>query len=818
MLHEAGRFWSAARRGLAADATTILLLGLGIAAPGAIFAIVDAVLLRPLPIRDPSRLEVLWRFDPRGEVPFVEVSFLDCLDWRSRTKSFGDLSCFGASNGQSVLRLNEPTPVAHSEVSATFFDVLGTMPLLGRTFRLDEQEADSHRVAVLGYRLWRDRFGGDPGVLDREILLQSYDSHSYRIIGVLPEGFEFPRGAEIWTPLRRGVPHNEDRHVGYLFLLGRLAPGVTRAEAEAEMDVLVAATDRVHSPERSRWAVAAGQGFLDFYLGSGTRRALWTLAGAVAFVLAIAWLNAGNLFLARTESEVRERAIRYALGATRRNEMGRAFAGAMLLAVIAFVLALALTGVVVNVAPRLAPYEIPSLDGTAIDAAAVTFVALLSIASAFLLTLFAVAGILSDRRGVAAPRRTRNPILVAQVAIAVVVLCGSGLAVRSFLSIAAVDPGYRAEGLLMLDVVSRDDSYPGSAKRDFHREAIARIENVPGVVSAAGVLLRPFGAGTVGWDGGFVFEGQAFEWQARERGGRTYHLPRYTDYDANPTTNVEVVTPGYFETMGIDLLEGRDFRATDTEDTPHVLIVGRSLAEKIWPGETAIGRGLMVPQSRWDENNRLQWSRIIGVVEDARYREMDGTRYDVYFADGQDEHALRNFVVRAERGDPHDLVDSIREEIRALSPGAPLARVATLEDVVWQELSPWRFHAVVFGAFAVLASFMTAVGIAGIVARAVIERRREIGIRMAVGARPQQVVGLMLARVMRPTAVGLGLGVAAALALSRVVTSRLYGVGPTDPATYAAVTALFVAVAFLAGYLPARGASRIDPVATLKRE
>jgi predicted permease len=808
------RLWNVARRRLASDAMTVLLLALCIAAPGAIFAIVDAVLLRPMPIRDPSRLEILWRFDPRGEVPFVEVSFLDCLDWRFGAKSFSDLSCFGASNGQSVLRLEEPAPVVHSEVSGTFFDVLGTKPLLGRTFRLDEQGAGSDRVAVLGYRLWQDRFGGDPGVLNREIVLETYETHSRRVVGVLPEGFDFPRGAEIWTPLREDVPHNRNRDVGYLFLVGRLSPGISRAEAKAEMDVLIAATDRTHSPERNREEVAAGERFLDFYLGTGTRVGLFTLAGAVALVLGIAWLNAGNLFLARAESEARERAIRYALGATRRSEMERAFLAAVLLAGVAFVLAVALDGLFVGLAPRLAPYKVPGLDRAAIDVFVVTFVALLSIASALVLTLFALAGILSERGGVSAPRRARNSILVAQVAIAVVVLCGSGLALRSFLSIAAADPGYRAERLLMLDVLARD----GTPKRTFHREAIERIEKLPGVVSAAGALLRPFGLGSVGWDGGFVYEGQAFEWQARERDGRTHHLPRSSDYDANPTTNAEVVTPGYFETMGIDFLEGRDFRATDTEETPHVLIVGRSLAEKLWPGESAVGRGLMVPQSRWDENYRLQWSRIIGVVEDAKYREMDGTRYDVYTADGQDDLALQTLVVRAARNDPYELVASIREEVRALDPRVPLARVATLEDVVWHELSPWRFQAVVFGAFAALASFMTAVGIAGIVSRGVIERRREIGIRMAVGARPQQVVRLMLARVMRPTVIGLSLGIALALALSRVVGSRFYGVTPADPATYAAVILFFVAVASMAGYVPARGASRIDPVATLKRD
>jgi predicted permease len=808
------RLWSTARRRLAPDAMTILLLALGIAAPGAIFAIADAVLLRPMPIRDPSRLEILWRFDPRGKVPFVEVSFLDCLDWRSGARSFSDLACFGASSGQSVLRREEPEVVVHSEVSGTFFDVLGTKPLLGRTFRLDEQEAGSDRVAVLGHRLWRDRFGGDPGILNRAVVLESYETHSYRIIGVLPEGFDFPRGAEIWTPLREDVPHNRNRNVGYLFLVGRLAEGVTWEDAKTEMDVLVAAADRTHSPGRNREEVVAGERFFDFYLGRGTRPGLWTLAGAVVLVLAIAWLNAGNLFLSRTEAEARDRAIRYALGSTRGRELGRAFGRAVLLAGTAFVVALALDGLVVAVAPRLAPYKVPRLDRAAIDVLVLTFVALLSIASALLLTLFALAGILSERGRVSAPRRARSPILVAQVAIAVVVLCGSALAVRSFLSIASVDPGYRAERLLMLDVRARDDA----SKRSFYREAIDRIEKLPGVVSAAGALLRPFALGSVGWDGAFVHEGQAFEWQAVERDGRTYHVPRYSDYDANPTTNVEVVTPGYFETMGIDLLEGRDFRATDTEETPHVLIVGRSLADKIWPGESAVGRGLLVPQSRWDENYRLQWSRIIGVVEDAKYREMDGTRYDLYCADGQDDLQLQTLVVRAARNDPYELVASIREEIRALDPGVPLGRVATLADVVWHELSPWRFQAVVFGAFAVLASFMTAVGIAGIVARAVIERKREIGIRMAVGARPQQVVRLMLARVMRPTAFGLLLGIAAAVALSRVAASRLYGVGSSDPATYAAVVVLFVAVAFLAGYLPARGASRIDPVATLKRE
>jgi hypothetical protein len=535
---------------------------------------------------------------------------------------------------------------------------------------------------------WYTQRGGDDVVYPDRAVLESYETQSHRIIGVLPEGFEFPRGAEIWTPLREDVPHNGNRNVGYLFLVGRLLPGVSRAEAKAEMDVLVAATDRTHSPGRDREEVAAGERFLDFYLGSGTRpdaldargsrgaRPLDRLAergkpvpgphrsgGARARDTLRAGSHSREGVGARLRRRRSPRGHRIRpRGRARRPHRGR------------------------GAAPG--SYEIPRLDRAGIDEFVVTFVALLSIASALVLTLFALAGILSDRGGVSAPRRARNSILVTQVAIAVVVLCGSGLAVRSFVSIATVDPGFRAERLLMMDLVAREDAYPGvEPKRAFYRQAIERLEKLPGVVSVAGVLSRPFAAGSVGWDSGFVHEGQAFEWQAVEHEGRTYQLPRYTDYNANPTTNMEVVTPGYFETMGIDLLEGRDFLTTDTEETPHVLIVGRSLAEKIWPGESAVGRGLIVPQSGWDENYRLQWSRIIGVVEDARYREMDGTRYDLYCPYGQDDHALRSLVVRAAFGDPYALVASIRAEIQALDPRVPVTRIATLEDVVWRELS-----------------------------------------------------------------------------------------------------------------------------------
>jgi predicted permease len=370
----------------------------------------------------------------------------------------------------------------------------------------------------------------------------------------------------------------------------------------------------------------------------------------------------------------------------------------------------------------------------------------------------------------------------------------------------------------MFELVATDTHYPEIAdKRAMHRLALERIRTISAVSSASGVLLRPFAHGSVGWDTGFVAEDQTFRWQEVEYEGRKYRLPEFAADQMNPICNMEITTPGFFDTMGIEFVEGRDFRESDDDESPHVLILSESLADYLWPGESALGKGLYVPESRFNEELVRQPSRVIGVVEDAHYREIDDIRFDIYYAYTQSSIPLRTLVVRT-HGDPLSIVPQIRREIRTIAPSVPLGRLVTLRAVIDDQRAPWRFNAFLFTVLAAVAGLMTALGIFAVVSRSIVERRREIGVRMAIGARAKDVVRLSVNRSMKSVVLGIATGTAAALLLSRFIASLLYGVEPTDPLTYAASALAWMIVALLASYVPARRAARVDPVVALHHD
>ena len=788
------------------------LLALGIGTCGATFAVVHALLWEEREVRAPDQLEVLWRFDPRNDVPFTEISFPDYLDWRRDSETLEDVACFGAAKRYGVIQFDEPVPVDLSDVSVSFFDVLGAKPALGRTFLPEEELPTAQRVVVLSYGLWRRLFDSDRSVLGREIRIESNDTDTFTIIGVMPEAFDFPSGIDLWAAMQRDRPNTNKRWLGVLFMVGRLEPDIDRAEVKAELDALVAATDEAHAADRGRQYTMALTPFLDYHLGEGTRPALMALLGAVALVLLVAWVNAGNLLVVRVSEEEHERTIRRAIGASRLDIIFRTLSTAGVTICLAFPAAIAIANAGVAALHRFGPPDLPGLDDTHVGIVAVAFMAALSLASLTLTGAFGVAR--AHRDGRSRPDGKRM-LLTSEVALAVIVSAACGLTLRSSARLIRADPGYDVDRVLMFELMATDEHYPEQTdKIALHRLALERIRSVAGVSSASGVLLRPFAEGSVGWDMSFLAEGQAFRWQTVEHEGRTYRLPDYAADKQNPMAVMEVTTPGYFETMDIELVEGRDFRESDDAESPHVLIINRSLAESLWPGESALGKRLYVADSRFDENLVRQPSRVIGVVEDAHYREIDDIRLDIYHAHAQSPIPLRNVVVRT-HGDPLSLIPAIRREVRAISPRVPLGRFVTLDDVIDDERAPWRFNAILFTVFAGIAGLMTALGIVAVVAQSIVERRREIGVRMAIGARPNDVVRLSLERSMKPVVLGIAAGTTAALFLSRFVVSLLYGVESTDPVTYATNALLWVVVAFVASYVPARRAARVDPMVTL---
>ena len=799
------------------------LLALGIGTCGATFAVVHALLWEEREVRAPQRLEVLRRFDPRKDVPFAPISFPDYLDWRRDNETLEDLACFGPVKGYGVIQLDEPVPVDRDEVSVSFFDVLGVKAALGRTFLPEDEISTAQRVVVISHGLWQRLFAGDRGVIGREIRIEGLLTSSMRfdgtdtftIIGVMPRGFDFPDGIELWSAMQSDRYPNDKRGIPYLFMVGRLKPGIERIEAKAELDALVAATDEAYFADRGRQDTIVLTPFLDYHLGAGTRPALMALLGAVALVLLVAWVNAGNLLVVRVSEEERERTIRRALGASRLDIVVRTLSTAGVTISLAFPAAIAIAIGGLAALHRFGPSDIPGLDDTRVGIVALAFMATLTLASLALTGAFGVAR--AHRDGKSRPAGG-GVLLTSEVAIAVIVCAVCGLTLRSSARLIRADPGYDVEKLLMFRLVPTDEHYPELAdKKAFYRLVLERIRGVPGVASASGVTYHPFALGSGGVDVGFVVEGQGFRWQTVEHEGRTYRFPGNAAYMENPKANRQVTTPGYFETMGIDFVEGRDFRASDDDDSPHVLIISESLGKSLWPGESPLGKGLYVPGSRYDDDLVTQPSRVIGVVEDAHYREIDDIRYDIYHAHAQTPGPLRSFVVRT-RADPWSVFPEIRREIRRIAPQAPMARIVTLDDVIDDERAPWRFNAMLFTVFAVIAGLMTALGIFAVVAQSIVERRREIGVRMAIGARPEDVVRLSIDRSMKLVVFGIAAGTMAALFLSRFVASLLYGIEPTDPVTYATNALLWAIVALLASYVPARRAAHVDPTVTLRHD
>ncbi len=791
------------------------LLALGIGTCGATFAVVHALVWEEREVRAPDRLEVLWRFDPRKDVPFAWISFPDYLDWRRDNETLEDLAAFGGTEHYGVIQLDEPVPIDLAAVSVSFFDVLGVKAALGRTFLPEEEIPTAGRVVVLSHGLWQRLFAGDRGVLGREIRIEGDDTDIFTIIGVMPSEFDFPSGIELWSAMQRDRNGNAYRRNPYLFMVGRLKPGIERTEAKAELDALVVATDEAYFPDLGSQDTIVLTPFLDYHLGAGTRPALMALLGAVALVLLIAWVNAGNLLVVRVSEEERERTIRRALGASRLDIVLRTLSTAGVTISLAFPAAIAVAIGGLAALHRFGPSDIPGLDDTRVGIVALAFMATLTLASLALTGAFGVARAHRDGKSRSGGG---GVLLTSEVAIAVIVCAVCGLTLRSSARLIRAELGYDVEKLLMFRLVPTNEHYPELAdKKAFYRLVLERLRGVPGVASASGVLYHPFALGSGGSDVGFVVEGQGFRWQTVEYGGRTYRLPDNAAYNENPKTNMQRTTPGYFETMGIDFVEGRDFRASDDAESPHVIIISEGLGKSLWPGESPLGKGLYSPGSRFDDDLVQQASRVIGVVMDAHYREIDDIRYDIYHAHAQNPGPLRSFVVRT-RGDPWSVLPEIRREIRKVAPHAPLGRITTLEDVIDGARAPWRFNAMLFTVFAGIAGLMTALGIFAVVSQSIIERRREIGVRMAIGARPEDVVRLSIGRSMKPVVLGIAAGTMAALFLSRFVASLLYGIEPTDPVTYATSALLWAFVALLASYVPARRAAHVDPTVALRHD
>lgn len=813
----------AKRPGFSAAAIAVLALAIG--ANTALFSIVHSVLFQS-PADEPDRLLVMWQQDVERERPLIEVSYSNFADWREQSRTFEDMAAFGSVNWGHVLTISaEPHRVSSAAVSWSFFETLGVRPLLGRAFRPEDDEIGAAQVAVLSYGLWQNHFGRDSHIVGKTIQLEGDTDGPdlFTVVGVMPRDFEFPRGAELWTPVRpriaaavRNFGGQVDemlRRLGVLFVVGRLRKGVAVSAAEAELNVLLNRLGR-----RYGWppGTIVQTPFMDFYLGGNTRSSLAIVWGAVGLVLFIACANVAGLLLVRAVANRRELAIRRALGADRLRILRPVVLEGVVLALSGGALGIALAAAGLRLLTAAAPVDVPGVAGAELNGTVLGVTMGLCLAAGLLSAMVpawhasSLASVFWLRAGYRPAGQesgwAHSGLVVFEVALALALLVGGGLTGRSLWNLYATDLGYEPGNVLTFKVPFLESRYPTTAdKHAFSERVLERIDALPGVVTAGAVYLRPLEHGPVGMDGSFIAEGQPFEPVTAEQ---------------NPMLNWQAATPGYFATMEIRLLEGRVFDRTDSKEAHPVGIVSEGLAWRMWPGESAIGKRLWVTgDDEADEEGpgNPRWRTVIGVVEDARYRELTRARFDFYVPFRQSRSPVRHFVIRTV-GDPLELVPAVREQVHAIDGSQPLDGITTLGALVEKTRAPWRFTAVVLAAFGGVALVLAVSGLFSVLAYTVSRKIPEIGVRMALGATEREVLHLFVQRGLILTAIGVAGGLILALGLTRTLSGLLYEIEPTDPLTYAGVTVLLLAVCLVGSYVPARRAARVDPNEALRCE
>jgi putative ABC transport system permease protein len=778
-------------------AAAVLATALGIGANTAIFTVVKQVLLQPLPYHDPAAIVDVNEY-ARGRA--TAVSPPNFMDWRAKNQT---LTLLGAYSG-SVLTLSggaEPMRVSAGYVDHLVSDVMGVPPLLGRPFGQDDVRPGARKVAILGYDLWQRVYGGERNVVSRQVTLEG---EPYEVVGVMPRGYDFPDDSELWLPLRLddGDLNVNQRGAHYLNAIGRLRPGVTAAQATADLD-------RIEQNIATEWPDKVG-GYtvaavpLLASMVETVQRPLWILSGAVAFVLLIACVNVSNLLLARAATRTGEIAVRAALGAGRRRLIGQLLAESVVLSLAGGAAGLLLGSWGVRALMAVAPPDLPRAGAVHMDAYILAFSIALSIVAGMVfgtapaivasrpdLSVF-LRDVRRDGGGTGTRRRLLGSLITAQVALALVLLAGAGLAIRSFDRLVHVDPGFRAANVLTARVSLPEATYPSMASQtQFFRNYVERIQQMPGVAAAGAVSFAPVTRS--GFGGSFTILGH----------------PEGAD---EGNAQVRSITPGYLEALAIPLKAGRRFAPEDTETSARVAIISETAARRFWPGENPLGRQLRV-----HVNERIKAPReIIGIVGDVRTRGMELDPVPVvYVPHTQYGPESMTVVVRTE-GDPLSVVPQLRTAIKTIGSGVALGTPLTMEALVSANVAQPRFRTLLLSIFAVLSLALAAVGLYGVVAFSVSQRRAELGLRIALGANPRDVLRLVLREGMLPVVAGIICGLGGAAMLAGVMKTLLFGVETLDPLTFAAVALTLATVALAACYLPARRATQLDPAGSLR--
>jgi putative ABC transport system permease protein len=779
-------------------ATVVVTLAIGIGATTTVFTAVNSVLLRPLPYTDPDRLVLLAAISQRG----VQIA-LSPRDYYDMTAAMPSVASAAAYTEEQVTLTgsSEPERVDSAVVTWNFFDVLGAPLAHGRGFARQEGEAGHERVAVISHGLWQRRFGGDERIVGRGIMI---DGRPFTVVGVAPSSLSFPGRPDIWRPLVF-TPHQLDasqRGARWIAVVARLHARVPRSRADAEVRAIAARLARDY-PRTHRGRGATVRPLQD-HLVQNTRAGLLALFGAVALVMLIACANVANLLLARSSGRSREMSVRIALGASRGRLLRQCLAENLLLTSLASALGLALAAWGIAASTAALSSVVPRAEEIVIDWRVASFAVGTAVALAIVLGAVAAMGIRSQgaavtsRATTSGARTVRRSLVVAEVAMALVLLTGAGLFVKSLARLYDVAPGFDAARVLTFSVTMPPAGYPGPEQLVVFTERLrTELATRPGIEAAGGIFGLPL-TNTFRASSSF------------ERIG----IP--TDPDNEPVAAMRVVTPGYFGTLRIGFRAGRDFTDRDITVSQGVAIVNETAVRKYWAGEAPIGQSLRlhVGLSDVEQTPRV----IVGVVKDVRYGGLDvEPQAEVYIPHAQ--HPVEGLVMTLRtRGNPRDVLADVRSVLRRLDPNMPLSDVATMEEIVAESVAARRFSLMLLTAFAGVALLLAAIGIYGVLSYTVGQRTKEIGVRMAMGAPRGHVLRLVVGEGVTLVIVGLTIGLGLALALSSVIRGLLYDVQPYDPPTLAAVGAALLAVALTASYMPARRAARVDPVQALRAE
>ena len=786
----------------------VITLALGIGASTAIFSVVDNVLLRRLPYRNAERIVAIEEFNSEGTRG--QVTSANFLDWRAQNTVFEQLTAIKTTTSNLALS-DHAERIDLAQTNANFFDVLGVIPQYGRLFIPQDEQAGHDPVVVVSNTLWQRRFGSDPSLVGKPITL---DGRNYTVIGITPPGFEYPKKTELWVPPLRLVPElyaNQDvtqtRGMGYLSAIALLKPGVSLKQAAAEMETITARL-RQQYPNTNNRRFNRVVSLHDDLIGD-TNKVLWLLLGAVTFVLLIGCANVANLLLASGAARQKEMAIRTALGASRWRVMRQLFTESTILALTGGAVGVLVAFWGLAAITRLLPANFPRLNEIHLDLRILGFTFAASILTGILFGL-APALQVSHRdvqesiretgRGASGSRRQnrfRQALIVGEVALCVVLLAGAGLLFRSFLRLQSVNTGFVAEQVLTARLTPSGTNFTQQADfNKFYTQVLEKLSAVPGVTDAGIINNLPLDSGPTT---GFRVEGRPI-----------------TTPDKWPMVNYRTVSPNYFRAMSIPVVQGRAYTDRDNLSAPLVMIINQQTAREIFPDENPIGKRITFGNT--DQNKQPVWFEIVGVVADVRSLELrEESQAEIYFSSLQDYWPAMSLVVRA-TVEPSSLAGSVRQVVNEVDKSVPVSEVKTMEHVVSESITQPRFNLFLLGLFGTVAMLLSAAGIYGVTAYTVTQRTHELGIRLALGAQVGDVLKMILGQGMAVIGVGLVLGLVAAFWLMRLLRSLLFGVGENDLLTFVAITFVLLIVALIACYIPARRATKVDPLEALRAE